>query len=266
MHAVVSEVIDRGAPAGKVCVLSDITHFKRLESMKTEFVSTVSHDLKSPMNLMKGYVTMLSMVGDLNDQQEEYLSRIQMNLDGMTGLVDNLLDLRRIEAGEGVKPERVQVSDLIENVVQLFRPQVVNRQLTLQVEVEENMDPLLADPALLRQAFANLLENSIKYTQPKGTVVIQAGQSERGHWIRFRDSGVGISAADQARLFDRFRSFDEREGVQARGMGIGLVIVKSIVEQHGGMITVESKLGEGSVFTVEIPDPNHRHKPPGQNP
>ncbi len=266
MHAVVSEIIDRGAPAGKVCVLSDITHFKRLESMKTEFVSTVSHDLKAPMNLMKGYVTMLSMVGDLNDQQEEYLSRIRLSLDGMTGLVDNLLDLRRIEAGEGVKPEKVQITDLINSVVQSYRPQAVNRQLTLHVEVKDDMDPLMADPVLLRQAFANLLENSIKYTQPKGVVVIQAGETERGHWVRFRDSGVGISAADRARLFDRFRSLDERDGIQSRGMGLGLAIVKSIVDQHGGTITVESKLGEGSVFTVEIPFLDQRHNQPDPNP
>jgi signal transduction histidine kinase/HAMP domain-containing protein len=241
------------AHAGRVCVLADITHYKKLDMLKTEFVSTVSHDLRAPLTLMRGYGTMLAMVGELNEQQEEFAQKILKSVDQMAHLVDNLLDLGRIEAGVGLSLESVRLDEVIEEVAASYRPQAANKQIDLQVEIEGTPEAIEADPTLLRQAIANLLDNALKYTAARGKVLIRLRQEGEGQAISVQDSGMGIAPADQARLFEKFFRARRRESLKEKGSGLGLAIVKSIAEQHGGRVTVESRLGAGSTFVLEVP-------------
>jgi signal transduction histidine kinase len=250
----VSEIQEGDGPSsGRICVLWDISHFKKLDTLKSEFVSTVSHDLKMPLTRMKGYVTMLSMIGSMNDQQKEYLQKIKESSDQMERLVDNVLDLGRIEAGLGLKLEKVDLTTLIKEVVESFMPQAVNRQVTLGTHTDADMRLVEIDRTLMRQALANLIDNAINFTPAEGKVEVRANQFDGKLRISVEDNGVGISPTDQARLFEKFYRVHNLEIGEEEGSGLGLAIVKSIVEQHGGRVFVESRLGVGSTFTVELP-------------
>jgi len=203
--------------------------------------------------LMRGYATMLSMVGDVNEQQEEFLQKILSSIDHMSKLVDNLLDLGRIEAGMGLNVSSIRIEALIKDVVDAYRPQAVSKRVAIEVELVDGMQPVDADPGLLRQAISNLVDNALKYTPANGRVVVRAEQSEEDQIISVADTGVGIAPADQARLFEKFYRTSATDALHEKGLGLGLAIVKSIVEQHNGWIQVESRLGQGSTFTISVP-------------
>jgi PAS domain S-box-containing protein len=254
LFASVSEIeTDQSSAAGRVCVLWDITHYKKLDTLKSEFVSTVSHDLRAPLTLMRGYATMLSMVGAMNEQQKEFVSKILTSADQMGNLIENLLDLGRIEAGVGLDLEIVPLNSLIDAVLTAYRPQAVNKQIDLTVEVEEGMKPVEVDSTMIRQAIANLVDNALKYTNARGKVIVKARQEDGKQVVEVVDTGLGIAPTDQARLFEKFYRARRRETLSVKGSGLGLAIVRSIVQQHGGKVTVESKLGEGSTFRLEFP-------------
>jgi signal transduction histidine kinase len=254
LYAAAADIARAGAgAAGRVCVLGDITHYKKLDKLKSEFVSTVSHDLRAPLTLMRGYGTMLTMVGELTDKQEEFVGKILGSVDRMAHLVDNLLDLGRIEAGIGLNLESVDIGSVIGEVVESFRPHATNKQIALETELSEAMGPVEADPTLLRQAIANLVDNALKYTPQGGRVSVRARQQDGRQVVSVQDSGQGIAPADQVRLFEKFFRARRKEAQREKGSGLGLAIVKSIAEQHGGRVSVESRLGVGSTFTLDLP-------------
>ncbi len=254
LSAAIKEIEVGGrASSGRVCVLWDITYYKKLDMLKSEFVSTVSHDLRAPLTLMRGYSTMLTMVGSLNDQQREFVEKILDSVEQMGDLVENLLDLGRIEAGLGLNLEMVAFEDILDEVLNAQRPQAINKRISLEAEVVGPLEPVEADPTMLRQAISNLIDNAIKYTQSGGQILVRVSQAHGRMHISIRDTGMGISPADQSRLFERFYRARRQESLKERGTGLGLAIVKSIVEQHGGTVTVESRLGAGSTFTVDLP-------------
>jgi PAS domain S-box-containing protein len=254
VFATVSEIYTgETEPYGRVCVLWDVSHYKKLDALKTEFVSTVSHDLRAPLTLMRGYATMLNMVGDVNEQQRSYLDKILASLERMGRLIDNLLDLGRIEAGMGLNLETVHLDEVVQEVVQAYQARAQNKQLSLELRLPEGMNPIEADGALLQQAVGNLVDNAIKFTPSGGRVNVDLRKTEAHIQVRVADTGVGIATMDQARLFEKFYQGQEGEGAQEKGLGLGLAIVKSIAEQHNGRVHVESRLGEGSTFTLEIP-------------
>jgi signal transduction histidine kinase len=141
----------------------------------------------------------------------------------------------------------------VEDVVNTYRPQSVNKQLTIELEVDPDGESIEIDPTLIRQAVGNLVDNAIKYTEAGGEVKVECYQLGGQQVIKVRDTGLGIAPADQARLFEKFFRSQRKELLRERGSGLGLAIVKSIVDQHGGRIHVESRLGEGSTFTVRLP-------------
>lgn len=252
--AIASSTMMNGQRGGRVCVMRDITQFKELDALKSEFVSTVSHDLRSPLTLIHGYATMLQMVGELNDQQANYASKIVSGIENMSRLVTNLLDLGRIEAGVGLKLELVPVRDVTEHAASALQHQATQRQVAVIVEFPENLEPIVeADAALLQQALQNLVENAIKYTEGGGRVEIGFEVQGENVILYVKDSGIGIAPVDQSRLFEKFYRVARRGAMQAKGTGLGLAIVKSIAERHGGRVWVESQLGKGSIFYFSIP-------------
>lgn len=254
-YASVSAVIAEGKPVGRICTLRDITHFKELDQIKSDFVATVSHDLRSPLTLMKGYTTMLQMVGELNEQQKTYVQKIISSVENMSRLVNNLLDLGRIEAGIGLQIEKVMVSQVVDDVLNALQLQATQKQIELQKEwISANTASIIeADRALIQQALYNLVENAIKYTPAGGKVTVRLEEQHHHLVLKVIDTGIGIAPLDLPRLFEKFYRSGRRESYQQRGTGLGLAIVKSIVERHHGRVWVESQLGKGSTFSMELP-------------
>jgi len=249
-----STVVLEGKLMGRVCVLRDVTEFKKLDALKSEFVSTVSHDLRSPLTLIRGYATMLQMVGELNAQQTNYGQKIVASVESMSRLVNNLLDLGRIEAGVGLQLEMVPVNEILEKVVSELRLQAAQKHIHLDLMIPDQSIQLIeADQALLQQALHNLVENAIKFTEADGNVDVNLYSMEERIIFEVRDTGIGIAPADQQRIFEKFYRAARRGVHRDRGTGLGLTIVKSIAERHGGRVWLESQLGRGSVFFLEIP-------------
>jgi signal transduction histidine kinase len=222
--------------------------------MKSEFVATVSHDLRSPLTLMRGYATMLEMVGELNEQQRGYVKKIITGVENMSRLVNNLLDLGRIDIGVGLQVEHVTVLDIIEHVTSALQLQATQKNIALSVELPKDMPHAVeADQALLQQAVYNLVENAIKYTPDNEHVTLRT-LSKPGYLIfAIEDSGIGIAKDDLPHLFEKFYRGKQREARAQTGSGLGLAIVHSIATSHGGRVWVDSVLGKGSTFYLQIP-------------
>ncbi len=252
--AMASSIIADGKQIGRVCILRDVTHFKELDALKSEFVSTVSHDLRSPLTLMRGYATMLDMVGDLNEQQTGYVRKIVVGVESMSRLVNNLLDLGRIEAGVGLRLEKISFRDLVEDVTSALKLQASQKNINFQLEIPKQGLPIIdGDPALLYQAAYNLIENAIKYTPNEKEIWVRVKAQNHRMILEVEDTGIGISPVDQPRLFEKFYRSANRDAKKERGTGLGLAIVKSIAERHKGRVWVESQLGQGSTFYFQIP-------------
>jgi signal transduction histidine kinase/HAMP domain-containing protein len=252
--ATASPVVADTRSVGRVCILRDVTHFKELDTMKTEFVNTVSHDLRSPLTLMRGYATMLEMVGELNEQQQGYIKKMITGVENMSRLVNNLLDLGRIDVGVGLQLEMTPLLDIAERVTGLLEPQASQKNIQLNVELPQHTSPLVqADPALLQQAMYNLVENAIKYTPQDGRVRVRLKVVGDSMLFEVQDTGIGIAPIDQPRLFEKFYRGGQREAREQKGSGLGLAIVKSIAERHGGKVWLESQLGRGSTFFLQVP-------------
>jgi len=252
--AMASPMTADGKAVGRVCILRDVTQLKEIDTLKSDFVATVSHDLRSPLTLMRGYATMLEMAGALNDQQKNYAKMIVQGVDNMAKLVSNLLDLGRIDFGVGLQVESIPVLDILERVTSGLQMQAKEKSISLGVEIPKDMpNAIEADQALLHQALYNLVENAIKYTPEGGTVFVHLKTLSSALIFAVQDSGIGISENDQKRLFEKFFRGTNRDALMQRGTGLGLAIVKSIAERHGGKVWVESELGKGSVFILQIP-------------
>ncbi len=251
--ATASTVLVEGRPTGRVCIMRDVTHFKELDTMKSEFVATVSHDLRSPLTLMRGYATML-LESDLQEQQQGYVRKIISGVENMSRLVNNLLDLGRIEIGVGLEVENVSVIDIIERVTSALQLQATQKNITLNVELAKDMPHAVeADGALLHQAVYNLVENAIKYTPDNERVNIRSTTQLGSFTFIVEDSGIGITEDDIPHLFEKFYRGKQREARAQHGSGLGLAIVHSVATSHGGKVWVESVVGKGSTFYLQIP-------------
>ena len=232
----------------------NLERVRNLNAQKTEFVTAVSHDLRKPLSLMKGYVTMLHNIGNLSDQQQMYIQRIYGGIDGMMRLVNNILNLERMEAGEALQLTNVSINELIQQTVQSLDLQAKQRKVNVATHYDHKEGlTLLADRILLQQALFNLLDNAIKYSPMGSKVDITVSKQNDRMRFSIKDQGVGIAPLDQPRLFDRYFHHDAGLEPTQGGNGLGLAIVRSIVDKHGGKVGVTSQLGKGSTFYFDIP-------------
>jgi two-component system phosphate regulon sensor histidine kinase PhoR len=240
---------------GLVITMQDITHLKELDRIKSDFVNTVSHDLRSPLTAILGYVELIDRVGPINDQQKEFVHRVQISVHNITSLINDLLDLGRIEAGFDARKEIVPFATIIQYAIDGLKSRSQEKSQEMAVDVQEDLPLVLGNPVRLRQMLSNLIANAIKYTPEGGKVQIYA-RAEGGQIIlQVSDNGPGIPAADQPYIFDKFYRASNVP-TDTPGTGLGLAIVKSIVENHLGRIWVDSTLGQGATFTVVLPTTN----------
>lgn len=233
---------------------------KEANEAKTIFMNTASHELKIPMTSIKGYAKLLQMGagGALTDQQADFLKVISNNVDRMTQLVNDLLDVSRIEAGRiRLEIEDVQIQDVIDEVIRSVQNQIENKHLNLTVDVDANLPELRADYNRMVQIVTNLVSNAYKYTPEGGDISVIARPYSNGDIqgisVSINDTGYGISEEDQAKLFTTFFRSSDQNIRDAPGTGLGLMITKKMVESHGGELTFVSELGKGTSFTFTMP-------------
>ena len=237
---------------GVAITMQDITYLKQVDRLKNEFVNTVSHDLRSPLTAVLGYVDLLERVGPLNDQQKGFIRRVQVSVESITSLVNDLLELGRIEAGFDSQNELVPLEGMLRYSLETMGGQVAEKRLNMHFNLPAELSPMRGNPIRLRQMLDNLVGNAIKYTPDGGDITTEMEVQSEQIILRITDTGPGIPPADQPHIFEKFyRAGNVPKGVG--GSGLGLAIVKSIVDSHQGRIWVESSLGRGSTFTVVLP-------------
>ncbi len=240
--------------SSKICIIRDISPEKKNKAVQSDFLTIISHDLRSPLTLMRGYSNMLEMVGSLNEQQKNFVQKISTSIEQMNQLVLSLLDLERFETEDGVKFEMVSPKELLLNVANSLQPLAVQKNIGI---IQENLiddQPLIkADPILLSQAMYNLIENAIKFSPVGGKIEIKNEKKENLYRFIVTDHGSGIAPIDLPQIFQKTYRGSLRDGNANKGMGFGLVIVKSIAVRHQGKVWAESQLGKGSTFIFEMP-------------
>ncbi|MEJ2599115.1 MAG: ATP-binding protein [Anaerolineales bacterium] len=240
------------ADVGQTVTLQDITYLKELDRIKSDFVSIVSHDLRSPLTAILGYVELLDRVGPLSDLQREFISRVQFNVNTITSLINDLLDLGRIEAGFDARNEIVPIDAMVKEVIESLTSSASEKSQELKMDLPPELPVTLGDPVRLRQMLNNLVSNAIRYTQDGGTIWVRGHAESEQVILQVADNGPGIPLADQPHIFDKFYRASNIPA-EVPGTGLGLAIVKSIVENQQGRIWVDSNPGQGSTFTIVLP-------------
>ena len=238
---------------GYAVVMQDITHLKELDRIKSEFVSVVSHDIRSPLTTIRGYMELLGRVGPLTPQQAEFLARIEQSMTTITDLIGDLLDTGRIEAGLDQEEALVQLEDVVMHGVEALRLSAEAKQHTLSCDIAPGLPPLMGNARRLEQLVTNLLSNAIKYTPEGGKIQVMLKAEGLYLMLRVTDNGIGVPPEEQPHIFDKFYRVQSEATADIGGTGLGLSIVKSVVERHGGRVWVESAPGQGSTFIVLLP-------------
>ncbi len=256
--SLVSVVTPYGEPVGVAAILRDITLLKHLEQMKNEFVNTVSHDLKNPISVIDGTAEVVSWSAK-DPVLQRRIQRIRDEARYMAELVTDLLDLGKIEAGLGPPKERLDAVRLVADAVEKIAPSAEAKGVAVETRLPAEAWAMAAAPQLT-QALLNLVGNGVKYTPAGGRVTVSVAAAPGADvpsaamvTIRVADTGIGIAARHLPHVFDKFYRVHDASTAEIPGTGLGLAITKSIVENHGGRIAVESIEGVGSVFVVEIP-------------
>jgi signal transduction histidine kinase len=254
LFATISPILIRGgALQGWVLVMQDITHSKEMEQFRTDMILTASHELRNPINLTSGALELLEKQFEaLTNGQQEALDLAKLGVERAAALISDLLDLEHIERRMGMKMKRCNCTLLLSSIGLESRLWAQNHGATLQMRIPDSPLIVWGDERLLQRVMSNLVDNAFKYTPPGGRVTVEA-RAEAGQVIvQVSDTGPGIPQEAQPYVFKRFfRLSDQPDGI--KGTGLGLTIVKSIVEQHGGRVWVTSQPGQGSTFTVSLP-------------
>ncbi len=222
---------------------------------KSEFLANMSHELRTPLNAVIGFseVLLQRMFGELNAKQDEYLNDIYASGQHLLSLINDILDLSKIEAGRmELAPSPFHLPSALENAVTLVKERAARHGITLQVDLDPRLSEIMGDERKVKQVLLNLLSNAVKFTPEGGRITLKAGQRDGGVEISVTDTGIGIAPEDQAAIFEEFRQVgsDER---RREGTGLGLTLAKKFVELHGGRIWVTSEPGRGSTFTFTLP-------------
>ncbi len=241
-------------PGQVLFILQDRTARQRQETFYRNFVNNVSHELKTPLTVIQGHVA--AMGEGLADDDPRQTSRriVAQEAARLTQLVDNLLLLSRLEMPDfSLERRPVSVEAVVEDAILQLSDLAEARDISLSLQREGSLPRIVADRARLKQVFINLLDNAIKYNRQGGAVTVRLDTGGQGVMVKVTDTGEGVPAQDLPHIFEKMYRVERRQGRYVEGSGLGLSIVQRIVEQHGGSISVESRVGEGSTFTVTLP-------------
>jgi len=238
---------------GRVLVMQDITHLKELDSIKSEFVDAISHDLRTPLTTIQGYIGLLPLVGSVNERQRELIGHVRESIKVITELINDLLDIGRIEAGLDQEMMPCDLREIVEKAVEGLRQQAAEKGQDVRWQPREALPLVQGNPRRLRRVMDNLFSNAIKYTQEGGWVTVDADEEDGHVLVRVADNGIGIPLVQQSCIFDKFYRVRSDETAAIKGTGLGLAIVKAVVENHNGRVWVESEPGVGSVFSFVLP-------------
>ncbi len=246
---------ESGKVIGASTIAHDISEQKKLDRLKDEFISTVSHELRTPLSITKEGVSLVldGIPGVINEKQRQILDAVRNNIDRLARIINELLDISKIEAGKvEVKRESVNIADLINSIISLFSFKAKEKNLQIKVNLPPQGINISVDADKIRQVFSNLIDNAIKFTQ-RGFVEISAQEKDNFVECTVQDTGVGISQEDFPKIFEKFQQFGRAAGPGEKGTGLGLSIAKAIIELHGGKISVESQEGKGTKFIFTLP-------------
>jgi two-component system phosphate regulon sensor histidine kinase PhoR len=252
-----SAIIDAGGQRiGTLLVMTDVTRLRRLENMRRDFVANVSHEIKTPLTAIKGYVeTLHNREVDSPEDTSRFLGIIIKHVNRLESIVEDLLSLSRIERDnfrEALNLTSARLGEIFQTAIQVCQKSAEKKGIDIQVQSGEDLYANV-DATLLEQAILNLLDNAVKYSEGGSRVEINAENHNGMIAIHIRDYGCGIAKRNLSRLFERFYRVDKARSRQLGGTGLGLAIVKHIVQAHDGEITVDSRLGGGSTFTIHLP-------------
>ncbi|MFO7963430.1 MAG: ATP-binding protein [Desulfobacterales bacterium] len=253
-----SPIVDAaGKKLGTLIVMDDVSRLRRLENVRRDFVANVSHEIKTPLTAIKGFVETLQH--DLADSGKEdskrFLMIILKHVDRLNAIVEDLLSLSKIEGdknGKIINRRRSDIKEILDTAVQVCRPEAEKKNISISMKITS---PLVADIdiTLFEQAVINILDNAVKYSGENSSVEIEAGEDASDIVVHITDHGIGISKEHLPRLFERFYRVDKARSRKIGGTGLGLSIVKHIVQAHGGKVTAESTLGKGTTFSIRLP-------------
>lgn len=249
-----------GKSRGAIYLFRDISEAKQVDRLRDEFVTNVSHELRTPLTVIKGYVELLmEEFGDtFMPSQKDFLRVINEESDRLAKLIDSILEFSQAKTGEvGLRQEQFNILEVLEDSIKFFTPPAVKKEIQIVRRLPPDLSPIKGDRNAIRFAVDQLMDNAIKFTPEKGTVSVEVGgwKLEDGLWkveLSIRDSGIGIAPEKVSQIFDRFYRAEQKVHT-LQGTGIGLSIVKEIIELHGGTISVESTPGQGSKFTIRLP-------------
>lgn len=249
-------MVQDGDIVGAVAILQDISAQKAIDNMKADFIAKVTHELKSPVATINQLLMTLQegVVGDLEKEQSEMIGRAREWGEGLLDLISDLLNISKIESGLSIqKKVPLNIKDEIENVIDLLKPQADKKKIAIDISMNNNLPVINADKDGMREVFTNLISNAIKYTDQGGEINIK-GELDRDYVkVSVSDNGIGISEKDIQFIFERFFRVKTKKTRQIMGTGLGLPIVKEIIDAHLGLIEVQSEEGTGSTFSVFLP-------------
>ena len=241
---------------GILVVLNDVTHLRKLENMRKDFAANVSHEIKTPLTAIKGFVETLR-TGDRAEpkETERFLAIIEKHVDRLTAIIEDLMKLSKIEQQDeksDIHLEEGSVKSVISSAIQTCREKAKAKKITIDLVCPEDIS-FQCDSRLMTQAMVNLLDNAINYSNEKSDIKISASLKNDEIMIRVQDHGIGIPKENLSRLFERFYRVDKARSRELGGTGLGLAIVKHIAQAHGGRVSVDSILGKGSTFSLHLP-------------
>ncbi|HVF72997.1 MAG TPA: ATP-binding protein [Chthoniobacterales bacterium] len=240
---------------GAVVLLRDVSHFRKVEQMRRDFVANVSHELRTPLSILRGYLE--TLLDDPHQSPGELLRILEVmerHSDRLNALVEDVLSLARLES-PGIELNRISIdlSEFLHSIMRDWEKRFADRQLKSHLNFPGTLPPLDADETRLQELIYNLLDNAVKYSKPGGTIFLRAESAGESIRITLADQGIGISPIDLPRIFERFYRADKSRGGEERGTGLGLSIVKHIAHLHGGTVEAESEPGKGTTLSVTLP-------------